>query len=174
MLPELDEIHVEKVNQRESENKTNKRAVNVDMNPMVDLAFLLLTFFMLATTFSKPHAMELLIPAKPKEEQAEKEMAVKESKTISLVLLMNEVKWYRGITEPKPISIDYSSLESLLFDLNQNTEGMVVLIKPLTSSTYGNLVDVLDALGTSGVQRYAISDLSDFDKAFETNAGTDE
>ena len=173
MLPELDDIQVERVNQRESENKTNKRAVNVDMNPMVDLAFLLLTFFMLATTFSKPQAMELLIPAKPKEEQAEKEMAVKESKTISLVLTATEVKWYRGITDPEVQDVPYDELEPLLGALNQGTEGLVVLIKPLEGSNYGHLVDVLDALNYSDVQRYAISDLSEFDESLEPKAGND-
>lgn len=167
MLPELDDIHVEKVNQRESENKTDKRAVNVDMNPMVDLAFLLLTFFMLATTFSKPQAMELLIPAKPKEEQAEKEMAVKESKTVSLVLAKENVLWYRGITDPETTTVKYEELEPLLAALNDQTDGLVVLIKPLKSSSYGKLVDVLDALNYSGIQRYAISDLSEFDETLE-------
>ncbi len=174
MLPELDDIQVEKVNQRESENKANKRAVNVDMNPMVDLAFLLLTFFMLATTFSKPQAMELLIPAKPKEELAEKEMAVKESKTVSLVLLASEVKWYRGITDPDAQSLPYAELEPLLTSLNENTEGLVVLIKPLESSSYGNLVDVLDALNYSNIQRYAISELSPFDLDMEVQTEADE
>ena len=73
MLPNLENIEVEKINVRQSDNKNDKRTLNVDMNPMVDLAFLLLTFFMLATTFSKPQAMELLILAKPKDELAEKE-----------------------------------------------------------------------------------------------------
>lgn len=177
MLPELEEIQVERVNQRESQNKTNKRAVNIDMNPMVDLAFLLLTFFMLATTFSKPQAMELLIPAKPKNEAMEQEMAVKESKTVSLVLMKDEVKWYRGITDPEEQSVRYDELEPLLGSINDNTDGLVVLIKPLESSNYGHLVDVLDALNYSDVQRYAISELSEFDLSFEEepeSVGNDE
>jgi biopolymer transport protein ExbD len=92
MLPNLENIEVEKINVRQSDNKNDKRTLNVDMNPMVDLAFLLLTFFMLATTFSKPQAMELLIPAKPKDELAEKEMAVKESKTLSIALQKDQVQ----------------------------------------------------------------------------------
>ena len=169
MLPEMDDIQVERVNQRESDNKANKRSVNIDMNPMVDLAFLLLTFFMLATTFSKPQAMELLIPAKPKNESAEQEMAVKESKTVSLVLKKEDVEWYRGITDPEPKSVAYDELEPLLISINEITDGLVVLIKPLESSNYGHLVDVLDALNYSDVQRYAISELSDFDKELDSS-----
>ena len=44
-----------------------------------------------------------------------------------------------------------------------------MLIKPLESSNYGHLVDVLDALNYSDVQRYAISELSDFDKELESS-----
>ncbi|HAQ70040.1 MAG TPA: biopolymer transporter ExbD [Flavobacteriales bacterium] len=174
MLPNLENIEVEKINVRQSDNKNDKRTLNVDMNPMVDLAFLLLTFFMLATTFSKPQAMELLIPAKPKDELAEKEMAVKESKTLSIALQKDQVQWYRGITEPKAEIIKYEDLESLLSTINNNTEGLVVLIKPLGSSKYSNLVDVLDALNYSNIQRYAISDLSEFDESLELNSRSDE
>jgi len=174
MLPNLENIEVEKINVRQSDNKNDKRTLNVDMNPMVDLAFLLLTFFMLATTFSKPQSMELLIPAKPKDELAEKEMAVKESKTLSIALQKDQVQWYRGITEPKAEIIKYEDLESLLSTINNNTEGLVVLIKPLGSSKYSNLVDVLDALNYSNIQRYAISDLSEFDESLELNSRSDE
>ena len=174
MLPNLENIEVEKINVRQSDNKNDKRTLNVDMNPMVDLAFLLLTFFMLATTFSKPQAMELLIPAKPKDELAEKEMAVKESKTLSIALQKDQVQWYRGITEPKAEIIKYEDLESLLSTINNNTEGLVVLIKPLGSSKYSNLVDVLDALNYSNIQRDPISDLSEFDESLELNSRSDE
>jgi biopolymer transport protein ExbD len=170
MLPELDNIHVERINERASENKANKRAVNVDMNPMVDLAFLLLTFFMLATTFSKPQAMELLIPAKPNEQDIEKEMPVKESQTLSLLMLNNEVIWYKGISDPETYRIPYSQLEALLSAQNAATKDMVVLIKAAQSSTYENLVLTLDALNYSGVKRYAISDVTDFDLTLSTES----
>lgn len=167
ILPDLENIHVERINERESGNKTDKRKLDIDMNPMVDLAFLLLTFFMLATTFSKPQAMELMVPAKPKDD-TQKEMAVKESKTISLVLSAENVIWYQGITEPDTHHVYYSDLEVILSKLNTEINEMVVLIKPLPSSNYGNLVDVFDALNFSEVGRYALSDLSEIDETFET------
>ena len=60
--------------------KTAKKEVDIDMNPMVDLAFLLLTFFMLTTTFQRPQAMELVMPAKPEKEAIIQEQPIKESR----------------------------------------------------------------------------------------------
>lgn len=170
MIPNLDEIEVERINKgADADKKAAKRMVNVDMNPMVDLAFLLLTFFMLATTFSKPQAMELLVPAKPKQEDVEKETPVKESKTLSIVLAKNRIVWYQGISDPDThaISYDGTDLETFLGKINGEVDGLVVLIKPLQESNYGNLVKAFDALNYSGVQRYAISELSEFDKTMD-------
>jgi biopolymer transport protein ExbD len=166
MLPGLEEIEVERLHGRDdSARKATRREINVDMNPMVDLAFLLLTFFMLATTFSKPQAMELLVPAKAKETDAVKETPVKESKTLSLVLLEEEIVWYRGITDPEVNRIPYQEKRVLeiLLEANSNTDGLVVLIKPLPSNEYEDLVLVLDVLRESGLQRYSLIEPSEFD-----------
>jgi len=166
MLPPLDEIEVEKIHGKSKDRKGEERAVNVDMNPMVDLAFLLLTFFMLATTFSRPQAMELLVPAKAKKDAVEKEMPVKESKTLSLVLLDKKVVWYNGITDPKTndISYDFDEISKLIEKQQSNIPGLVVLIKAHSENAFGDLVLVLDVMNAKGVQRYALSPLSDFDE----------
>jgi biopolymer transport protein ExbD len=166
MIPPLDEIEVEKIHARSKGRKRDEREVNVDMNPMVDLAFLLLTFFMLATTFSRPQAMELLVPAKAKDETIEKEMPVKESKTLSLVLLEKKIIWYNGITDPETQEISYGTEElKVLVDQQQaSIDGLVVFIKPDSSNDFGELVEVLDIMKLSNVQRYALAPLSDFDQ----------
>lgn len=173
MIPNLEEIEVERIHKvSDSEKKSEKRSVNVDMNPMVDLAFLLLTFFMLATTFSKPQAMELLVPAKPKADDVEKEIPVKESKTLSIVLTDDHVVWYAGITDPvvDSVSYDQPGLIALLEARNNAVTDMVVLIKPLSESNYGQLVTVFDALNYAKVGRYAIADLSEFDRSFSSES----
>jgi biopolymer transport protein ExbD len=166
MLPPIEEIEIDRIHGRdEPSRRARKRDVEVDMNPMVDLAFLLLTFFMLATTFIKPQAMELMVPAKPKAEDIEKEMPVKESKTMSLVLHETKVIWYKGITNPDADSILYTdrALLDLLGRMNNEIDGLVVLIKPLPESDFENLVLVLDALNIAGVQRYALAEPSVYD-----------
>jgi len=101
-------------NQESSGKRRNKRQkeqdINVDMNPMVDLAFLLLTFFMLTTTFSKPQVMELVMPVQPEEGAVEQEQAVKESKAVTLVLDGEDaIFWYQGVTDPVVHQTDYSN-----------------------------------------------------------------
>lgn len=169
MLPPIEEIETERIHAKDDKaRKASRRSINVDMNPMVDLAFLLLTFFMLATTFSKPQAMELLVPAKPDEEAAERETPVKESKTLSLVLREDKVVWYRGITDPVTAELPYENgpLLALLGSHNAEIDGLVVLVKPLPESNAANLVTVLDALNVSNVQRYALAEPSAFDLEF--------
>jgi len=166
MLPPIDEIEVDRIHgTNDASRKAEKREVNVDMNPMVDLAFLLLTFFMLATTFSNPQVMELLVPAKPDADDAQQETPVKESRTMSLVLFQEKIVWYRGITDPEHFDISYDDtrLIGFLSAANKDTDGLVVLIKPLPESNYENLVTVLDALNNSGVQRYALDEPNEYD-----------
>lgn len=168
MIPPFEEIEVERIHKRSDSNKkAERRNLSVDMNPMVDLAFLLLTFFMLATTFSKPFAMELIVPAKPKENAVEQETSVKESKTLNLVLLEDKLIWYNGITDPDTNQIDYTekNLNTLIQQQLNQISDLVILIKPLEESNYGQLVMTIDLLNQNQVKRYAISPSSEFDKS---------
>ncbi len=171
MLPPIEEIEVERIHGRDKqERKASARDIDVDMNPMVDLAFLLLTFFMLATTFSKPQAMELLVPAKPDEEELERETPVRESLTISLVLLEDKIVRYRGISDPETFDMPYDNgpLREFLLGAMAEIDGLVVLVKPLPESNVEHLVTVLDALNVTNVQRYALAEPSDFDQTLSS------
>lgn len=135
--------------------------VSIDMNPMVDLAFLLLTFFMLASSFNQPQAMELVLPPPPEPDEAVLEQPVKESKALTLVLgEADRLYWYRGITEPEVQQSSYGpdGLEQLLRAQLAATPDLVVLVKPLDASRYANLVDVLDDLGRAAAPRYALTE----------------
>ena len=75
--------------------RSKKMSTKVDLTPMVDLAFLLITFFMLTTTLNKPNAMELNMPKKDKTEN----IKINEELLLNIILdKENAVWWYEGTT----------------------------------------------------------------------------
>lgn len=80
--------------------RAKKMSTRIDLTPMVDLGFLLITFFMLTTTLSKPQTMEINMPVKdklPKEEETK----IKESQAMTVILGdNNKIYYYFGITDP--------------------------------------------------------------------------
>ena len=116
---------------------------------------------MLTTTFSKPQTMEVRMPVKPEATDEEQDQAVKESKAVTVVLgPENEIYWFQGISDPDVQTSEYGEkgIREVLTQLNATIPGMVVLIKPMDTSTFENLVDVLDEMTVTGVKRYAIVD----------------
>lgn len=155
--------------------KTAKKEVDIDMNPMVDLAFLLLTFFMLTTTFQRPQAMQLVMPAKPEKEAVIQEQPIKESRAMSIYLGENNaLYWFIGVTQPEVFKADYSSqgIRKILLEKNAEIADIVVLIKPSQNSNYQNLVDILDEMAIANIQRYAIVDASPDDDLLIANTKT--
>src|SRR5687768_942974 len=156
--------------------RSKKMSTRVDLTAMVDLGFLLITFFMLATTFNKPKTMEVNKPAKEEEDKKE-EPPIKMSKTATLMLGKGD-KIYAYVspdeidaaTELSLDSIDYSPnglrkfIQRRQREVQQqwgNKDDLFVMIKPLPSSTYRNIVDVLDEMTISDVKRYAILEPND-------------
>ena len=152
--------------------RSKKLPTRVDFTPMVDLGFLLITFFMLATTLSKPQAMELNVPAK--EEKPEDTTVIKESKALTLILGENDTLYYYiGVKEPQVNFIDFSvpkNVEAVIYD-RQNAvqrqygdkDELVVLIKAMAASKYKNMVNILDEMSITNTKRYALVDFTEAD-----------
>jgi biopolymer transport protein ExbD len=89
--------------------RSKKQSTNIDFTPMVDLGFLLITFFMLTTTLSKPQTMEINMPDKtdvPEDERTK----FKDSQTMTVILgENNQVYHYIGIKDPVLDSTDYGA-----------------------------------------------------------------
>src|SRR5688500_3149924 len=82
--------------------RSKKQSTRVDLTAMVDLAFLLITFFMLTTTLAKPQAMDLAMPDKD-EENPETQLDVADNRTMTILLgNNNQLEWYMGLVD-KPI-----------------------------------------------------------------------
>lgn len=143
---------------------TKKVSTKIDMTPMVDLAFLLITFFMLTTTFSKPQTMEVNMPDKTDKNETQ---PLKESKALTILLGEdNKIYWYTGLTNPKVEQTDYSSegIRKVLLEKNRQIKDMVVLIKAKDTSRYKNIVDILDEMHITNTKRYAVVDFTPVDE----------
>jgi biopolymer transport protein ExbD len=143
-----------------------KMSLRVDLTPMVDLGFLLVTFFMLTTTFSKPQTMEINLPVNDPTEKVEDVNAVKESKTITVILgADNKVIWYHGLAArplegPTVTNFSADGIRKVLVDRNKIIDQMVVLIKPTDKAIYKNVVDILDEMNISDIKRFALIDIA--------------
>lgn len=148
--------------------RANKLGTHLDMTPMVDLAFLLLTFFMLTTTFSKFQTMELIMPAEPKDGQTGSVVSPENALTIILGE-DNKLFYYFGFAgdDPEIKKTDYSAngiREVLLTDRVKSNGKMVVLIKAMETSRYQNLVDILDEMKITEAKKFALVDIQTADK----------
>jgi biopolymer transport protein ExbD len=145
--------------------KGKKMSTHIDMTPMVDLAALLLTFFILATTLVKPQVMQLVLPEKTEEETSQPK--VNEKNVLSIVLGEDDkVYWYIGFTGAQVQETNYTDngLRKILQEQSKLNDKLVILVKPVDASTYANLVDTLDELTINSIARYALVDYADEDK----------
>lgn len=135
---------------------------------MVDLAFLLLTFFILTTTFNKPKTMEVNMPDKVQDES--EQTKINDQDILNLILSENnKIYWYIGL-EPPVHETNYSAkgVRKVLLEQNQLNPKLMVLIKPEDSARYENMVDILDEMEITNTKRYAIVDYTDDDKKIIT------
>lgn len=145
--------------------RAKRSSTRIDMTPMVDLAFLLLTFFVMTTTLNKPQAMQINMPDKPKENDEQPE--VNEKNVLTLVLGENDkIYWYMGITDPKVEVTDFSAtgIRKVLLEKKAELPKLIVLIKSLDEARYKNMVDIMDEMNISTVQRFALVEITPVDK----------
>jgi len=145
--------------------KGKKLSTRVDLTPMVDLGFLLITFFIFTTTMSQPTAMKLFLPKDT--DKPEEQNKVKASGALTIMLGKDDhVYYYEGELAPDGSnfkSTNFKEIRGEIIDKKKNTnpEDFVVVIKPGPESTYKNTVDILDEMTINDVKRYALVDLFD-------------
>ena len=152
--------------------RSKKSNAKVDLTAMVDLAFLLITFFMLTTSLSKPQSMDLGLPDKDDPKDKPKDIKVDQRRTMTIIMGDNDkIKWFHGLLETpepngKPTDAVYGRnglrkeilkrVTSVPQVTGDKDKGLIVIIKPSKKSTYRNLVDVLDEMAICKVPTYAI------------------
>ena len=144
--------------------KAKRLSTRVDMTPMCDLGFLLITFFIFTTTMSQPTAMRLALPDdKVKPEDQNK---IKQSGALTILLGKdNNVFYYEGELAPDASNFKSSNFKDIRDEImrkkQQADTNVVVVIKPNNESTYKNFIDILDEMSISVIKRYAVVDISD-------------
>ncbi len=144
--------------------KGKKLSTRVDLTPMVDLGFLLITFFIFTTTMSQPTAMKLFLPKDA--DNPEDQNKAKESGVITLLLGKdNNVFYYEGQLAPDGSNFKSSTFKEIRTVLLEkkartNEKDLVVVLKPSSESTYKNVVDILDEMTINVLKRYALVDIS--------------
>lgn len=158
--------------------KAKKLSTRVDMTPMVDLGFLLITFFIFTTTMSTPSTMKLFMPKDEKDEKDKTE--VKESGALTIMLgKKSGVYYYEGQLKPDGsnfMSSTYKDIRDVIIkkkkDVMENgrrlgypkdtlDKDLVVVIKPNEEATYKNTVDMLDEMTINQVHRFALIDITE-------------
>jgi len=146
--------------------RSKKASTRVDLTAMVDLAFLLITFFILTTTLQKPKAMDLIMPDKDDKTNAQQPVA--DNRTLTILLGSdNKLEWYMGLMGKSTPTVDgygKNGLRKLLFDKSKevlaNTgKELFVIVKPSDKSNYNNVVTTMDELNIVGNQFRAIVDI---------------
>ncbi len=131
--------------------------IRIDMTPMVDVAFLLLIFFMVTTVFRTPQALEINLP--PKDVQ----VPVAQSHVMTLRMMPGE-KLFWNMGDGKPEAITVAGLPPVLKERSSFDSKMVVLIKIDTKAKFHNMVDIIDELDLAKVTRFSMTPLTEEDK----------
>ena len=143
--------------------KGKKLSTRVDLTPMVDLGFLLITFFIFTTTMSQPTALKLNLPKdvdKPDEQNK-----LKESAALTVMPSKSDMVYYYEGLDPSKIqtsTFSKNAIRDVILDKKRRTDpkDFMVIIKPTKDATYKNTVNILDEMTIDEVKRYALVDIS--------------
>jgi len=153
--------------------RSKKASTRVDLTAMVDLAFLLITFFMFTTTLNKPKAMDLTMPDNSVQKS---QLPVAATRSMTILLgAHNKLMWYMGEAGKSAPTVDSYGPNGLRKALIENGNQvaashaapdnfMIVLIKPSDQSTYENLVSALDEMSITNIKSYAIVKITQLEK----------
>jgi len=136
--------------------KAKKLSTRVDLTPMVDLGFLLVTFFVFTTTMTTSTAMNM---NEPKDDNPEEQMKVKNSGAMTILLgKADQIYYYYGQLDPNTLSEQFKSssfkdIRGLIVEKKKATpiDDLMYIIKSDSASTFKNAIDILDEMSISAV-----------------------
>jgi biopolymer transport protein ExbD len=139
--------------------KRPRVAIRIDMTPMVDIAFLLLVFFMVTTVFRLPQAMEINLPP---EAEVPMELEVGESRLLTLRVIETDQLFYNvGNDLPQPLPWD--SLRPKLFErraaVGVDKEGrsrLIIVARVCRKANYESMVNLIDEFNVAQTTRFSL------------------
>ena len=154
--------------------RSKKMSTKIDMTPMVDLGFLLITFFMLTTTLAKPVTMQLNMPDKTDTKETS---PVKLSETLTVCPDETKVYYYQGIpteagTVMQVTNYSETGIRKVITDLKAKVgTNFTIVIKPTKKAKYRNLIDMLDECAITNNKRYALLEIDPDTEALIKRSG---
>jgi hypothetical protein len=155
--------------------RSKKQSTRVDLTPMVDLGFLLITFFIFTTTMSTPKAMKLIMPA----DGPAGNVGMSAALTV-LPLKDNKIFYYHGelgeALKTGTFGVTSYSVNDGLGQIIRNKQAaldkmqpgkrndLMLMVKPMPESNYENLVNVIDEVLINDVKHYAVMDITNEEK----------
>lgn len=145
--------------------KGKKLSTRIDLTPMVDLGFLLITFFIFTTTMSQPTAFKLNLPKES--DKPQDDTKIKNSGALTILLGKDDnVFYYEGILDPAGKNFKSSTFKTIREEIIQKKHStydkdFFVVIKPNDECNYRNVIDILDEMAINVVKRYALVDISE-------------
>lgn len=171
----------EVINQEKQGGKSRqrKKMIRVDMTPMVDLGFLLITFFMFTTNFTKPNVMDLGLPAKEDNPVPIKNNVIDDKNQVTFILGKDDRVFYHqsnrndlnpgNLKETNFNGITISKIISEVYNKAPKKEIFTVIVKPTDEASYKNFVDMMDNISIAKKERYGVTDIKPWEKKVYEN-----
>lgn len=143
------------------------RQVRIDMTPMVDLGFLLITFFIFTASMAETKALRLIMPADGEGTKIGQSTVLTALLGADNRIYLYEGDWKDAVKNDKVVKTSYnvytgagSLIRAKQKALGDRTKELMLLIKPTEGATYQNIINALDEVTINGVKKYAIVDPS--------------
>ncbi len=159
--------------EKQGGSKQRKKMIRVDMTPMVDLGFLLITFFMFTTNFTKPNVMDLGLPAKDPNPIPRTSEIYPKNQITFILGKDNRVFYHQSFKEELNASnlketdfsgINITKIISKAYNNAPKKENFTIIIEPTDDANYKNFVDILDNIAISKKERYGVTDIKPWEK----------
>ncbi len=150
---------------QKGKRKKARRGIRIDMTPMVDVAFLLLIFFMVTTVFRRPQALEITLPGEKNEVEVPEQ-------NVMQILVDKDGKAYWNIGLESPIPVEVNEVNKVVYEHRSQNPALCAVIKIDRGAPYHFMVDILDEVTLGKLERFSLAPLTEEDLLALQGEGT--